>query len=638
MKICVYAIAKNESKFVEQWVKSMSEADEIHVLDTGSTDDTVDLLKRLGVHVEVHNYADGEFTFDDARNRSLDLLPEDCDLAVCTDLDETFSEGWRKIVEREWTAAREKNPAVVSAEYDYYYAMDENGNPTSRFNQFKIHDPKLARWVYHCHEVLKYEVPHVVTFIDGIRLYHHQDRSKPRGEFYLSLLKKECEENPMDCRASHYLGREYMYHGRHEDAINEFMRHLSLPNGWNAERAQSMRFMGRCYKELGNMHEAFFWFTKAISEDKCQREAAVELSEIAAQNGDFEVCAFAAQSALQIKNRTRIYITQESSWGALPYHLLSVGLTNKTEREWEKGAIAASVALRMNPYNDNYRDNVIALNGQAPVYPPIPMAVGLTAEWNAAHRPISIPNWDIFDHIYCIHYLGNRGREEGMETEFKRVGLWNHPKFSVWETVRTEYETRYLKWNHAGVINLALQTLKIMLTAKAKGYKRILIFEDDIRMLKDTGLVSEIFANTPDSNIVVYDKLAFIKPLELHRVCAEDRVNKWFANWNRGIYSCSCYALDEKAMDVLIARANEKLIPIDDAYQGTAEGDGLTRSFSIINTSVQVLDDVSMFPERFGKFNAKNGYAFQGIDYGQYNVPSGYGYDHPVNADDCIAN
>ena len=29
MKIVVYAIAKNESKHVEQWVKSMSEADEI---------------------------------------------------------------------------------------------------------------------------------------------------------------------------------------------------------------------------------------------------------------------------------------------------------------------------------------------------------------------------------------------------------------------------------------------------------------------------------------------------------------------------------------------------------------------------------------------------------------------------------
>ena len=38
MKISVYAIAKNEEKFADDWVNSMKEADEIVVLDTGSTD------------------------------------------------------------------------------------------------------------------------------------------------------------------------------------------------------------------------------------------------------------------------------------------------------------------------------------------------------------------------------------------------------------------------------------------------------------------------------------------------------------------------------------------------------------------------------------------------------------------------
>ena len=46
-KICVYAIAKNESKFVKRWVDSMQEADAIYVLDTGSTDDTAQKLKDL---------------------------------------------------------------------------------------------------------------------------------------------------------------------------------------------------------------------------------------------------------------------------------------------------------------------------------------------------------------------------------------------------------------------------------------------------------------------------------------------------------------------------------------------------------------------------------------------------------------
>ena len=48
MRVCVYAISKNESTFVKRWMNSMQEADEVIVLDTGSTDDTVEQLRRLG--------------------------------------------------------------------------------------------------------------------------------------------------------------------------------------------------------------------------------------------------------------------------------------------------------------------------------------------------------------------------------------------------------------------------------------------------------------------------------------------------------------------------------------------------------------------------------------------------------------
>ena len=45
MKIVVYTIAKNEEKFVERWYKSMKEADELYVLDTGSTDNTPEIIE-----------------------------------------------------------------------------------------------------------------------------------------------------------------------------------------------------------------------------------------------------------------------------------------------------------------------------------------------------------------------------------------------------------------------------------------------------------------------------------------------------------------------------------------------------------------------------------------------------------------
>ena len=38
MKVVVYAICKNEAQFVKRWAASMKEADQIVVLDTGSTE------------------------------------------------------------------------------------------------------------------------------------------------------------------------------------------------------------------------------------------------------------------------------------------------------------------------------------------------------------------------------------------------------------------------------------------------------------------------------------------------------------------------------------------------------------------------------------------------------------------------
>ena len=93
-KICVYAITKNEEQFVERWYNSMKEADSIVVLDTGSTDNTVTKLRELGATVDVKII--DPWRFDVARNEAMKMVPEDWNILLSTDLDETLEPGWSK--------------------------------------------------------------------------------------------------------------------------------------------------------------------------------------------------------------------------------------------------------------------------------------------------------------------------------------------------------------------------------------------------------------------------------------------------------------------------------------------------------------------------------------------------------------
>lgn len=96
-KTCVYAICKNEEQFVDRWMDSVSEADSVYILDTGSSDNTVSKLQERGAIVKTKIF--DPWRFDVARNESLDMVPSDTDICVCIDLDEVIELGWREKLE-----------------------------------------------------------------------------------------------------------------------------------------------------------------------------------------------------------------------------------------------------------------------------------------------------------------------------------------------------------------------------------------------------------------------------------------------------------------------------------------------------------------------------------------------------------
>lgn len=348
-KICVYAICKNEKKFAARWYDSMKEADGVYVLDTGSTDGTPDAFRQLGAVVEEKDIS--PWRFDTARNRSMAMLPDDCDICVCTDIDEVFHAGWREKLEAAW------RNGVKRARYRYTWNFNPDGSEGIVFFSDKIHARRGFRWVNPVHEILQYDDGDYQTVtVPGMQLDHHADDSKSRAQ-YLPLLELSVAENPNDDRGMHYLGREYMFRGRYDEAIQTLQRHLAMPAAvWRDERCASMRYIGKCLEKSGKSQEAENWYFRAVAEAPYLREPWIDAALFAYRRQDWELMTAFCKRALAITEIPDTYITEAASRGSLPYDLLSLGLYH-TGR-YREAAAAAETAAQLSPADVRIQRNL----------------------------------------------------------------------------------------------------------------------------------------------------------------------------------------------------------------------------------------------------------------------------------------
>lgn len=350
LKICVYAISKNEEQFVERWAKSAKDADLLLVADTGSTDNTVSECKNNGV--AVHSIVVSPWRFDRARDASLALVPSDIDVCVSLDLDEVLEPGWREEIERLW--------ASDTTRMRYMY----NWGSGLLFKYEKIHARSGYRWHHPCHEALRPDgrIKEVWVETDKLLVRHLPDPAKSRGQ-YLDLLKLSVDEDPHCPRNAFYYARELSFYGRWDEAISACERYLSMPGAdWSDERAYALRVIGKCHEAKGNISQAEFSYWRAANEAPHTREPHVALALLHYNHGNWAACYAAAHKALTIKDRPAVYTCDPASWGALPHDLLAIASWRLGFREeaLAQGQIAAS----LDPNDERLQENLKWFKGE----------------------------------------------------------------------------------------------------------------------------------------------------------------------------------------------------------------------------------------------------------------------------------
>lgn len=273
MRVCLYAIAKNEEHEVEEWYQSVKEADEVVVLDTGSTDNTVSKLKEFGVKVYQKTYT--QFRFDVARNDALDFARQTgCDIFFTIDLDERLSDGWCDAIKSKWIKG-----IHTRATYKYAY-----GNNNTQGARNWMHDLSWG-WTYPCHEALVrkdsiwYTIDEELDLREDIIVRHYPKPKKPTRSQYLSLLEMRINEHPTDCSSLAYYIRELMYVAEWNKMIEIYNR-MKTQGYQCAEWVWCLIWASVAYEAIGDVDQAINLLNQAIKQDKRFRTAYINLAQI----------------------------------------------------------------------------------------------------------------------------------------------------------------------------------------------------------------------------------------------------------------------------------------------------------------------------------------------------------------------
>lgn len=341
MKIAVYTIVKNEEKFIKRWAESCKDADYRLIVDTGSTDNTVQVAREAGC--EVASISISPWRFDDARNAAMALLPHDVDWCVSLDADEVLVKGWRKHLE--------KLPEnVTRPRYKYVWSWNSDGSEGLVFYRDHIHRRRGYRWKHPVHEVLVCSDLEVQAVCD-LEVHHHPDVSKSRSQ-YLPLLELAVKEDPDGDRNLFYLGRELVFNRRMQEATPYFLKHLEVSQ-WDAERSASMRYLAQTTAQKEH------WLLRACAEAPGRREAWVDLARFYYEKQQWPQCYSAAHRAISIVRKPLDYICEAEAWGSLPHDLCSIA-------SWNLGLTTEALshsqnALDINPADIRLRNNVASI-------------------------------------------------------------------------------------------------------------------------------------------------------------------------------------------------------------------------------------------------------------------------------------
>lgn len=265
-RISLCMIVKNEAKNIVDCLATVrSFVDEMIVVDTGSTDDTVALAESAGAKVYKSKFffpttPVGEFHFAQARNEALSYGTGDW--LFWMDADDRFNK-----------------PELLKLEpfRDAYETWIEYGG--MRFTHVRFFRNNWGvRFEGAIHE---YPVVHHLrqTTLNGPSITHLHQIKATRGSRNVSILEREYQRDPTHKRTLFYLANTYKDMGKYDQAIEIYNKYIALGGNFKDELFLAHYYVSESHFHAGRLDEAIKASLRAMLIDDRWAETYLTIGE-----------------------------------------------------------------------------------------------------------------------------------------------------------------------------------------------------------------------------------------------------------------------------------------------------------------------------------------------------------------------
>jgi hypothetical protein len=242
--ICYTMIVKNAGPGLEEVLTAnLPIIDRWCILDTGSTDGTQDIIRRILKNKKGTLYEEPFVDFKVSRNRCLELAGHTCKFIIMLDDTYTIKGNLRNFLTQ-----------VRGDQFSDSFSLLIQSSDTEYYSNRIIKSTTDLKYIHTIHEVItdtnniNVTIPKNHAVIFDNRSDYMETRTNERKKFDLKLLFKEVQEYPDDPRALYYIAQTYGCIGDELSKAEFFEKRINHPvQGYVQEKIDSLFELARTY-------------------------------------------------------------------------------------------------------------------------------------------------------------------------------------------------------------------------------------------------------------------------------------------------------------------------------------------------------------------------------------------------------